>query len=102
MELYVNLAAVNHGSHGGSLAWTPRRRDGKKILTLEGDKQFLLADVRLPVKSLAEAQAKGPELARDKAMQEVESWFEQKEEKTAGDSLLEKIVLGEVSIVSKK
>jgi len=30
------------------------------------------------------------------------TYGEQKEEKTAGDSLLEKIVLGEVSIVSKK
>ena len=58
-ETYVNLVAVNHGQYGGSFLWTPRRSHERELAQLRGKELFLLADVELPVKELAEAQRKG-------------------------------------------
>lgn len=58
-ETYVNLVAVNHGRYGGSFLWTPRRSHGRELAQLRGKKLFLLADVEIPVKELAEAQMEG-------------------------------------------
>ena len=58
-ETYVNLVAVNHGRYGGSFLWTPRRSHGRELAQLRGKELFLLADVEIPVKELAEAQIKG-------------------------------------------
>ncbi len=58
-ETYVNLVAVNHGRYGGSFLWTPRRSHGRELAQLRGKELFVLADVEIPVKELAEAQVKG-------------------------------------------
>ncbi len=58
-ETYVNLVAVNHGLYGGSFLWTPRRSHGRELAQLRGKELFLLADVEIPVKELAEAQVGG-------------------------------------------
>ncbi len=87
-ELYVNLAAVNHGSHGGSLAWSPQQKHDKTIVRLEGANQFLLADVELPIKDLLEAQKNGQEWADAKAREEIEkSWFVKKSKKSRFKSI---------------
>jgi len=62
-ENYVNLVAVNHGSHGGSFLWTPRRSHGRELARLRGGKLFLVADVKLPVKDLLDQQRGGVEKA---------------------------------------
>lgn len=58
-ENYVNLVAVNHGRFGGSFLWTPRRSHGHELARLRGEQLFLIADVKVPVKGLIRAQAKG-------------------------------------------
>lgn len=58
-ETYVNLVAVNHGQYGGSFLWTPRRSHGRELAQLRGKDLLLLADVKIPVKELAEAQVHG-------------------------------------------
>ena len=87
-ELYVNLIAVNHGSIGGSLAWSPQHKHDKTIVRLEGAKQFLLADVDLPVHELAEAQMKGKDWAEAKARDQIEkNWFTEKPKKSKFKSI---------------
>lgn len=63
-EGYVNLVAVNHGSIGGSFAWTPKHRHLRELARLRGGKLFVLADVALPVRDLQQQQTVGGELAR--------------------------------------
>ena len=58
-ETYVNLVAVNHGRYGGSTLWTPRRRYERELGQLRGKELFILADVEIPVRSLAESQMEG-------------------------------------------
>ena len=60
-ETYVNLVAVNHGQYGGSFLRTPRRSHGRELAQLRGNDLLLLADVKIPVKELAEAQVQGVE-----------------------------------------
>ena len=58
-ETYVNLVAVNHGHHGGSFLWTPRRSHANELARLRGRGLFLIADVTIPAKGLLEAQRDG-------------------------------------------
>ena len=58
-ETYVNLVAVNHGHHGGSFLWTPRRSHGNELARLRGEGLFVVADVTIPVKDLLDAQRDG-------------------------------------------
>ena len=58
-ETYVNLVAVNHGHHGGSFLWTPRRSHASELARLRGQRLFLIADVTVPVKDLLHAQLHG-------------------------------------------
>ena len=74
-ENYVNLVAVNHGSFGGSFLWTPRRSHGHELARLRGKQLFLVADVKVPVKSLIEAQKQGVEHAVESA---ARLWVEEK------------------------
>jgi hypothetical protein len=59
-ELFSNVAAVNHGERGGSLAWTPKRDHDKTLFSVKGAKQFVTADVVLPVAALAAEQKRDP------------------------------------------
>ena len=47
-ETYVNLVAVNHGHHGGSFLWTPRRSHGNELARLRGEGLFVVADCHHP------------------------------------------------------
>ena len=62
-ENYVNVVAVNHGSFGGSFVWTPRRSHGHELARLRGKQLFLVADVKVPVRGLIQAQKEGVEKA---------------------------------------
>ena len=66
-ESYVNVVSVNHGEHGGSFVWTPRRSYEREVAKLRGRHLFLLADVDVPVRSLLNAQADGVKRAVDAA-----------------------------------
>ncbi len=68
-EVYVNLVAVNHGSIGGSLAWTPKSKIDKLLFSTEGGGHFITTDVRLPVESLA---AKHGESLHEQLRQNIE------------------------------
>lgn len=69
-ESYVNLVAVNHGKHGGSFIWTPRRKHSREIATLRGPELFLFADVEVPVRELARAQRMGVQEAVERHVKE--------------------------------
>ena len=58
-ETYVNLVAVNHGHHGGSFLWTPRRSHANELARLRGKDLFIIADVTIPVRDLLAAQRDG-------------------------------------------
>ena len=66
-ESYVNVLAVNHGYYGGSFAWTPKGSHARELARLRGSDLFLLADVKIPVKSLRAAQIHGVKQAADAA-----------------------------------
>lgn len=55
-ELYCNVAMVNHGSLGGSVAWTPKHALEKEIFRVHGKEQGMSVSVKLPVASLDGAQ----------------------------------------------
>ncbi len=55
-EDYCNIVLVNHGSEGGSFAWSPRSGHRKEIARFQGADLDVVADVVLPVASLLEAQ----------------------------------------------
>lgn len=55
-ELYCNVALVNHGSHGGSVVWTPKHGLDKEVFRVHGQGQGLAVTVQLPVASLDVAQ----------------------------------------------
>ena len=55
-ELYCNVAMVNHGSLGGSVAWTPKHGLEKEIFRVHGKDQGMSVSVKLPVSSLDRAQ----------------------------------------------
>ena len=71
-ELFCNLVAVNHGTAGGSLAWTPCHSKSKRLLSLHGMGHFIQADVKLPVKNLAKHQALGNQRALEKGMKDAQ------------------------------
>ncbi len=75
-ELFCNLVAVNHGTAGGSLAWTPAHSRSKRLLSLHGQGHFIQADVKLPVRALAEHQALGPQRALEKGRQDAQKLLE--------------------------
>ena len=79
-ENYVNIVAVNHGSHGGSFLWTPRRSHAHELARLRGQRLFLIADVDIPVKALLAAQRDG---VRDAVSREAGSWAGQDQEPSA-------------------
>lgn len=59
-EVYANFLTSNHGKHGGSLAWTPRRKDHEaELFRVHGKGQRLLADVVVPVTELERQQRRG-------------------------------------------
>lgn len=62
-ENYTNVVSVNHGRFGGSFIWTPKSKHSKELARLRGSDLVLTADIRLPVKSLYEAQSNGVESA---------------------------------------
>ncbi|MCY2962379.1 MAG: hypothetical protein NT069_01800 [Planctomycetota bacterium] len=58
-ENFANLVATNCGTYGGSFAWSPRSGESKELARLRGTELFVLADVKLPVRSLFERQRDG-------------------------------------------
>jgi hypothetical protein len=72
-ENYVNVVAVNHGSHGGSFVWTPSKGLNKEIATLRGGGLFLIADIDLFVKRLLQQQRDGSDESVKKAIKEWSS-----------------------------
>jgi len=74
-ELFVNLVAVNHGSKGGSLAWTPAHREARELFQVHGEGHYLTADIVLPVRDLDEHQAAGLQLALKRAGTTVKEMF---------------------------
>ena len=55
-ELYANVATVNHGRHGGTVAWTPKHGEKKEVVRVHGVDQGLSVLVNLPVDDLDKAQ----------------------------------------------
>lgn len=74
-ELFVNLVAVNHGSKGGSLAWTPAHREARELFQVHGEGHYLTADIVLPVWDLDEHQAAGLQRALERAGTTVKEMF---------------------------
>lgn len=70
-ENFVNLVLVNHGHYGGSVLWTPQRSHGREVARLRGRDLFLLADARLPVRSLFDSQ---PNQLQQASCAAVEAW----------------------------
>lgn len=66
-ELHANVVGVNHGYYGGSFVWSPKHDHGKEVARLRGRSLSLLAEVQLPVRSLARHQSMGEQLARAKS-----------------------------------
>ena len=66
-ESYVNVLAVNHGKYGGSFVWTPKGSHARELARLRGSGLFVVADVRMPVKDLLNAQRQGVKQAVDVA-----------------------------------
>ncbi len=58
-ENFANVVTVNEGRHGGSVIWTPRRRHRRELGHMRGGDLFVIADVRVPVKSLFQQQRRG-------------------------------------------
>jgi hypothetical protein len=77
-ENYCNIVSVNHGCYGGSFAWTPKRNHERELAKLRGKELLLLADVKIPIKGLYEAQVYGPQWAHDNA---VAGWKGKNKEK---------------------
>jgi hypothetical protein len=55
-EDYCNVVLVNHGSEGGSFAWSPRSGHSKEIARFQGADIDVVADIEVPVKRLLDAQ----------------------------------------------
>lgn len=83
-ELFVNLVAVNHGSKGGSLAWTPAHREARELFQVHGEGHYLTADIVLPVRDLHEHQIHGLQRALEKAGTIVKKMFEGDHQKKKG------------------
>ena len=79
-ENYVNVASVNHGKFGGSFIWTPKSKQMKELARLRGNNLVLIADVRMPVKSLFEVQKDGVEKAIER---ESALWLDEIEDSSA-------------------
>jgi len=62
-EVYANLVSVNHGAYGGSFVWTPKHSPHREIARMRGNDLFVIADVRLPVQDLLNAQRNGVQQA---------------------------------------
>lgn len=65
-ENFANVVVSNHGSHGGSFAWSPRSKHSKEVARLRGESIFTTANVKMPVRDLFEVQNRGQELATDR------------------------------------
>ncbi|MCY0992147.1 hypothetical protein OV203_33730 [Nannocystis sp. ILAH1] len=72
-EVYANVVATNHGAAGGSFAWTPAHGDHKELARLRGGGLFLVAEVIVPIKELAEQQRQGVGLTVKDGMNEWDS-----------------------------
>jgi hypothetical protein len=77
-ELYSNVVLVNHGSKGGSAAWSPQSGHGKELLRIRGGRQSLSATVSLPIKQLIRAQREQLEIAVNRS---VETWAARSQDK---------------------
>lgn len=60
-ENYVNVVSANHGSQGGSFAWSPKHRHHRLLASIKGANVFVLADITLPVHDLLIMQREGIE-----------------------------------------
>lgn len=81
-ENYANVVLTNHGQFGGSFAWSPRHGRGKAIVRLHGSKLNLVADVRLPVRDLFQAQQNRPQEGIEEATRE---WLEPEHKRAQSD-----------------
>lgn len=71
-ENYTNLVAVNSGEYGGSIAWTPRRKQyGRELARFRGRGISVVADIRLPVRALLAEQSHG---VRNAVRQAAATW----------------------------
>lgn len=71
-ELLANVVLCNHGTYGGSYAWTPKSGVGKEVARFNGAGLRVVSDVVLPVRALAEHQENG----RDKVLKAAtEEWL---------------------------
>ncbi|QDG51156.1 hypothetical protein FIV42_10530 [Persicimonas caeni] len=66
-ESYANVVVTNHGSYGGSFAWSPRHSQRKEIARIRGNNLHVVADVEFPVRALKEAQQNGVEWAVERS-----------------------------------
>lgn len=58
-ELFANVAMVNHGTTGGTLAWTPKSEHSKELFRVHGSNKGISVTVALPISSLADQQKAG-------------------------------------------
>lgn len=63
-ENYMNVVSTNHGTYGGSFAWTPKHRWARELARFRGAKIFLTADIELPIAELWHEQMTGLTTAR--------------------------------------
>lgn len=66
-ETFSNVVVANHGSYGGSFAWSPKRSISKEVARLRGGEILLTSDIILPVKELYQVQCLGEKAANLKA-----------------------------------
>ena len=62
-ENFANVVTVNDGRYGGSVLWTPKRHHRRELGHLRGSDLSVIADVRVPVKSLFQQQKLGVDQA---------------------------------------
>ena len=82
-EDYCNVVLVNHGSKGGSFAWSPRTGPTKEIARFQGEDLDVVADVTLPVRALLEAQRRRLPMAID---DHRISWLGESRDRNESDS----------------
>lgn len=70
-ELYANVVNVNHGTFGGSIAWTPKSGHDKLLFRTHGRNLALAVTVALPLRELVNAQRHQFDNSVDN---EVEEW----------------------------
>ncbi len=69
-ENFANVVTVNDGRYGGSVLWTPKRHHRRELGRMRGSDLSVIADVRVPVRSLFQHQKVGVDEAKRFSMEE--------------------------------